>query len=405
MKKNIKWKKLKIFIKLKFILILILFLFILIFHNDSKNNDFLKGNSVQSQKYWVGGKYEIFKKKYLDSKYEKLYLKSLNNKTVELSNGFILMKSNGKECLIAYTKNKTINTKICINIYNTPELNFKETNPIKVEIYNSMRLHLDRRDYPKINIIFKSNHPEIIKVNNEGEITAVRPGSAIITASGLDGKSTHIKIFAISNNGFISNCTLNQYNASKYKKLMIVAHPDDETLWGGANLFKDRYFVVCLTNGFNLKRANDFKKLLKFTNNSGIILNYPDLQDNNIRDDWSGVRTGILKDISKLLNYQYWDKIVTHGPDGTTGHIHHKKTCKYVTEIVKKYNEYNNLYYFGKFYNKKNLPKYLPRISDKELSYKKKEINLYQSVIKIVYRLWYHMLPYENWILASKWKK
>ena len=172
MKKNIKWKKLKIFINLKLILILILFLFILIFQNDSKNIAFLIGNSVQRQKYWVGGKYEIFKKKYPDNKDEKIYLKSFNNKTVELSNGFILMKSNRRECLIAYTKNKKINTKICIYIYNTPELNFKETNPIKVEIYNSLRLHLVRRDYPKINIKFKSNHPEIIKVSNEGEIIA-----------------------------------------------------------------------------------------------------------------------------------------------------------------------------------------------------------------------------------------
>ena len=274
------------------------------------------------------------KKKYLDNKDEKIYLNSLNNKTVELSNGFILMKSSGRECLIAYTKNKKINTKICFNIYNTPELSFKETNPIKIEINNSMRLHLNRKDYPKINIKFKSNHPEIIKANNEGEIFAIRLGNAIITASGLDGKNTLIKILAISNNGFISNCTLNHYNASQYKKLMIVAHPDDETLWGGANLYKDRYFVVCLTNGFNLKRANDFKKLLKFTNNSGIILNYPDIQD-HIRDDWSEVRKGILKDLSNLLNFQYWDKIVTHGPDGTTGHQDIFIIKKYVNILQK----------------------------------------------------------------------
>ena len=401
MKKNNKWPKLKIIIKLKFIFIL--FLFNQIFQNLSKNLVFLIGNSIKNQKYWVGGKYEILKK-FLDNNDEKIYLKSLNNRTEELSNGFILMKSSGRECLTVYTRNKKINAKICITIYNTPELSFKETNPIKVEISNSKQLHLDRKDYPKINIKFKSNHPEIIKVNNEGEITTVRPGSAIITASGLDGKNTNIKVLAISKNGFISKSTLNQYNANQYKKLMIVAHPDDETLWGGANLFKDRYFVVCLTNGFNLKRTNDFKELLKFTNNSGIILNYPDVQD-HIRDDWSEVKAGILKDLSKLLNYQYWDKIVTHGPDGTTGHIHHKKTCKYVTTIVKKYNVYNNLYYFGKFYKKGKLPKNLTRISDEELSYKKKEINIYQSVIKTVYKLWYHMLPYENWILASKWKK
>ena len=196
MKKNNKWKKLKILIRL----IVLLFLLILIFQNDSKNILFLIGNSVQNKKYWVGGKYVIFRKKYQDNKDEKIYLKSLNNKTIELSNGLILMKSSGRECFFAYTKNKKIKAKICINIYHTPELSFKETNPIKLEIYNSMKLLLDRRDYPKINIKFKSNHPEIIKVNNEGEIIAVRPGRAIITASALDGKRTHIKILAISNN-------------------------------------------------------------------------------------------------------------------------------------------------------------------------------------------------------------
>ena len=144
MKKNIKWKKLKNIIKLEFIFIL--FLFYLIFQNGLKN---ILENSVQNKKYWVGGKYEIFKKKYLDNIDEMIYLKSLNNKTIELSNGFILMKSSGRECLIAYTKNKKKNTKICINIYNTPELSFKENNPIKVEINNSMQLHLDKRDYPK----------------------------------------------------------------------------------------------------------------------------------------------------------------------------------------------------------------------------------------------------------------
>ena len=108
---------------------------------------------------------------------------------------------------------------------------------------------------------------------------------------------------------------------------MIVAHPDDETLWGGANLFLYSYFVVCLTNGYNERRAKDFRQILNFTNNGGIILNYPDLKDSNkIRDDWSEVKNGILKDLSIILNYKNWNKIVTHGPDGTTGHIHHKKT-------------------------------------------------------------------------------
>ena len=184
---------------------------------------------------------------------------------------------------------------------------------------------------------------------------------------------------------------------------MIIAHPDDESLWGGGHLYKNKYFIVCLTNGYNLERENDFKQILKFTKNEGIILNYPDLQD-EIIDDWSKVEVGILKDLSIILCYKDWNIIVTYGPDGTTGHIHHIKTSEYVTKILKEHSRFNNLYYFGKFYNKNSIPKDLPRINDEKLEYKRQEIEIYNSVKKIIYKLWYHMLPYENWILASKWK-
>jgi len=182
---------------------------------------------------------------------------------------------------------------------------------------------------------------------------------------------------------------------------MIVAHPDDEILWGGANLLKERYFVVCLTNGYNLVRQNEFKKILKFTDNGGIILNYPDFQE-NIRDDWSEVKTGILNDLVTILNYKHWKKIVTYGQDGTYGHIHHKKTYEYVTQISKEINKYNILYYFGKYYSKNNIPKNLTRISDKELEFKKKELHIYKSQKAALYKRFFHVLPYENWVLASK---
>ena len=43
-----------------------------------------------------------------------------------------------------------------------------------------------------------------------------------------------------------------------YDKLMIVAHPDDETLWGGAHLLEDNYLVVCITCGPIKDRVNEF---------------------------------------------------------------------------------------------------------------------------------------------------
>lgn len=348
----------------------------------------------------VGEKYKITFKKFPGNSDEKIYLSNTRNKT-KLFKEYLFMNSSGKECIIAYTKK--VNSTKCFNIYNRPKLNFKEDNPLKIETNSTIFLNLDTKDYQKAYIKYQSNHPEIIKINNKGIITAVRPGSAVITISSLDDQISKIKVLSISKKGLINNSTLDIYNASQYKNIMIVAHPDDETLWGGANLFNERYFIVCLTNGYTLSRANDFREILKFTNSSGIILNYPDVQD-NIGDNWSEVEGGILKDLSTIINYNAWEKIVTYGPDGTTGHFHHKKTCEFVTKIAKKYNKYNNLYYFGKFYKKNNIPKNLKRISNRELEYKKKEVSIYKSVKKIIYKLWYHMLPYENWILASEWK-
>lgn len=356
-----------------------------------------------STKFWVGEKHRLIIRKFPDNSNEKIFLINSQNKVRITSNRYLFFESSGKECLTSFTKINKIKSTICFNIYDTPELSFEENNPIRIEAYSSRQLTLNIYDYPKSNIKYESNYPSIVNVNSEGKIIAIRPGSAIITASGLDGKRTEIEVLSISNNGFINNDTLDLYNTKDCHNLMIVAHPDDETLWGGANLYKDSYFVVCLTNGFNIERANDYKNILKYTKNSGLILNYPDTQG-NIQDDWSNVKIGMLKDLSMIINYKHWNKIVTYGPDGTTGHYHHKKTCEFVTQISKKLNKYNFLYYFAKFYPKKDIPKNLNRISEKYLTYKKREVSIYKSVKKTIYKIWFHFLPFENFILASKWK-
>lgn len=132
-------------------------------------------------------------------------------------------------------------------------------------------------------------------------------------------------------------------------------------------------------------------------------MDYPDTED-HIKDDCSEEKTGILNDLSTILNYKKWDKIVTYGPDGTYGHIHHKLPYKYVTKVAKESNNYNNLYYFGKYYSRYKIPKNLSRISDEELKNKIKELNIYKSG-KACIRIFYHIIPYENWVLASEWKE
>ena len=57
------------------------------------------------------------------------------------------------------------------------------------------------------------------------------------------------------------------------KNVMIIAHPDDETLWAGDHIMKDRYLIICLTNGNNKIRKKEFEKAMELTGNYGIILN------------------------------------------------------------------------------------------------------------------------------------
>ena len=47
-------------------------------------------------------------------------------------------------------------------------------------------------------------------------------------------------------------------HAEEPKSLMIVAHPDDEAIWGGSHLMNGNYTVLCITNGNNKKRKKTF---------------------------------------------------------------------------------------------------------------------------------------------------
>ena len=72
-----------------------------------------------------------------------------------------------------------------------------------------------------------------------------------------------------------SNEDSNKSKDEKYKgidKLMIVAHPDDESFWGGAHLLEDDYLVVCITCGPVKRRVEEFKKAMAITKDEYIMI-------------------------------------------------------------------------------------------------------------------------------------
>lgn len=196
----------------------------------------------------------------------------------------------------------------------------------------------------------------------------------------------------------ISKETMDYISSGSFDKLMIVAHPDDETLWGGAHLSEHGYLVVCITNGNNEVRSKEFKKAVDYLGNEGIILSYPDLT-NGKKDDWDHVYNQIKKDMEKVISAKDWSVIATHNPSGEYGHIHHKMTDEIVTNLCIKHEITDKLYYFGKYYSKKKIDqasKNLKKISDEQLQKKEEALKFYESQKKAK-SMFCHMNPYEEW--------
>ncbi len=188
---------------------------------------------------------------------------------------------------------------------------------------------------------------------------------------------------------------LDQLDLGKYHKLMIVAHPDDEFIWGGEHLLNDDYFVVCITRGYDKTRSNEFHKMLEKTKDKGLILSYPD-KIGEKRSDWTFCKKKIEKDIETVLNYKDWDEVVTHNKDGEYGHQHHIMTHQLVTDAFDQTGCKSDLYNFGKYYRVEDVPDDLNHISEKDYKKKRKLVFVYKSQMKTMRKL-YHMLPHENW--------
>lgn len=187
--------------------------------------------------------------------------------------------------------------------------------------------------------------------------------------------------------------------ATTAKKLMFVAHPDDETLWGSSALYKDKYLVVCITCGTEEERVKEFSKVMELTEDDFIMLGYPDLVKGK-KSRWEKEWDDIEGDIKQIIDTKEWDLVVTHNPNGEYGHIHHKMTNKMVTEHA----DHEKLSYFGHFYwgHIPNEDK-LYRLTEEEFKFKTDTlIPVYKTQIGAIDNL-KNMVHYESWITYKEW--
>lgn len=190
---------------------------------------------------------------------------------------------------------------------------------------------------------------------------------------------------------------LDSLNIQSTTKLMIVAHPDDDIIWGGSHLIDDDYLVVCITCGTNQTRVKEFEKVMDATNDDYIMLGYPD-KTNGKRDNWSSVYDKITNSLKSIIDYKDWDTVVTHNPEGEYGHIQHRMTSKIVTSLANK----ENLMYFGHYYELNKVPKDLETISDDNYDIKLNTLVPLYASQKIV-GPYGQMLNHEVWISYKNW--
>lgn len=312
-------------------------------------------------------------------------------------------------------KKTTVNIRVKLPFVATTGIKITNAEGITLDMSTTLQIKAEVIPANATNkqIYYSVSDDSKAKIDENGVVTGLRPTEYVtITAKTKDGEFSAKYVLKISNNnGYLTREKLDSMDLSSVNKLMIVAHPDDETLWGGAHLVSDDYFVVVLTNGFYQQRADDFNAVMNSTGDKHIILSYPDTRRNYTEngkskyetDEWSTARKGMMKDIELLLNYKQWDTIVTHNPDGEYNKYHHIKTSEYVTECRKtSINSGTPLYYFGHYYGAgAQIPG--EQLGEAEASTKRELVNMYLPIAKGAVAAFGHMIPYENWIPADEW--
>lgn len=114
---------------------------------------------------------------------------------------------------------------------------------------------------------------------------------------------------------------------------VIVAHPDDETLWAGGTILahpEADWHIITLCRASDTDRASKFKKILTEYNATGDMADIDDGPEQtplNLAD--------IQEAITKNLPDNQYDRIITHSPAGEyTRHQRHEETAQAVLRLL-----------------------------------------------------------------------
>ena len=113
---------------------------------------------------------------------------------------------------------------------------------------------------------------------------------------------------------------------------LVIAHPDDETLWAGGLLLNHpewRKYIACLCRKNDVDRAPKFQQVLEQLNAQGIMGDLDDGSEQALLNE-EIVEQAILQ----LLPQRQFDLVISHNPNGEyTRHLRHEEISKAVINL------------------------------------------------------------------------
>lgn len=170
------------------------------------------------------------------------------------------------------------------------------------------------------------------------------------------------------------------------KALIIVAHPDDETIWIGGTLLKNKdkwdITIISLCRKDDKDRKPKFEKACKIFNAKCFM---SDLDDSEKGDFKKISNEDIIKRVLQFTNRKNYDYIFTHGKNGEYGHIRHIQVHQAINEMLnKKLLQCKKVFFFSYFKDEKNGICYVNENADKLIRLKdiyfKKKMQLIQEI-------------------------
>jgi len=133
----------------------------------------------------------------------------------------------------------------------------------------------------------------------------------------------------------------------KERALVIVAHPDDETIWMGGFILKHpemNWTIFSLCRASDADRAPKFFKVCEFFKAKGIMADLDDEGRLSLKQTLPLIESLIKKNIKS----KDWDYVFTHGANGEYGHPRHIGIHKIVKKMAEnKELKAKNFFYFN----------------------------------------------------------